>query len=57
MILVGWPEGKRPLGIDLEWRIIIKRDLQEVGGARGDCMEMAENWGRWQTLVCTVLNF
>jgi hypothetical protein len=41
-VLVGKPEGKRPLGRPrrrLEDNI--KMDLQEVGGGRGDWMELA----------------
>ena len=41
-VLVGKPEGKRPLGRSrhrLEDNI--KMDLQEVGGDRGDWLEVA----------------
>jgi hypothetical protein len=35
-LLVGKPEGKRPLGrARRRWEDIIKMDLQEVGGGRG----------------------
>jgi hypothetical protein len=41
-VLVGKPEGKRPLGRPrCRWRII-KMDLQEVGGGREDWMELAQ---------------
>jgi hypothetical protein len=41
-VLVGKPEGKRPLGTPRRrWEDIIKIDLQEVGGGRGDWMELA----------------
>jgi hypothetical protein len=36
-VLVGKPEGKRPLGrSSRRWEDNIKMDLQEVGGGRGD---------------------
>ena len=36
-VLVGKPEGKRPLGRPRRrWEYNIKRDLQEIGGGRGD---------------------
>jgi hypothetical protein len=36
-VLVGKPEGKRPLGKPRRiWEDNIKMDLQEVGGGRGD---------------------
>ena len=41
-VLVGKPEGKRPLGRRRRrWEDTIKIDLQEVGGGRGDWMELA----------------
>ena len=57
-LLVGKPEGKRPLGRPrrrLEDNI--KMDLQEVGGGRGDWMELAQDRDRWLTLVGTVRDF
>ena len=42
-VLVGKPEGKRPLGRRRRrWEDSIKMDLQEVGGGCGDCMELAQ---------------
>jgi hypothetical protein len=32
-------------------------DFQEVGGGRGDWMELAQDWDRWRDLVGTVRNF
>ena len=38
-VLMGKPEGKRPLGrLRRRWEDNIKMDLQEVGGGRGDWM-------------------
>ena len=42
-VLVGRPEGKRPLGRPRRrWEDNIKMDVQEVGGGCGDCMELAQ---------------
>jgi hypothetical protein len=36
-VLVGKPEGKRPLGrLRRRWEDNIKMDVEEVGGGRGD---------------------
>jgi hypothetical protein len=32
-------------------------DLQEVGGGRGDWIELAQDRDRWQALVSKVRNF
>ena len=57
-VLVGKPEGKRPLGRPRRrWEDNIKMDLQEVGGSRGDWMELAQDRDRWRALVGTVRNF
>jgi hypothetical protein len=42
-VLVGKPEGKRPLGRPRRrWVNNIKMDLQEVSGDGGDWMELAQ---------------
>jgi hypothetical protein len=57
-VLVGRPEGRRPLGRPRHrWEDNIKRDLQEVGGDCGDWMKRAQDTDRWRTLVNTVMNF
>jgi len=57
-VLVGKPERKRPLGRRRRRREDnIKMDLQEVGGARGDWMELAQDRDRWRALVGTVRDF
>ena len=35
----------------------IMMDLQEVGGGRGDWMDLAQDRDRWWALVGTVRNF
>jgi hypothetical protein len=57
-VLVGKPEGKRPLGRPRHiWEDNIKMDLQKVGAGRGDWMELAQDRDRWWALVGTVRNF
>ena len=56
-VLVGKPEGKRPMGRPRRrWEDNIKMDLQEVGGGFGDWMELAQDMDRWRALVSTVMN-
>ena len=55
-ILVGKPEGKRPLGRPRHrWEDNTNMDLQEVGGGCGDWM-VAQDRDRWRALVSTVRN-
>ena len=57
-VLVGKPEGKRPLGRPRRRsEDNIKMDLQEVAGGRGDWMELAQDRDRWRALVGTVRDF
>jgi hypothetical protein len=57
-VLVGKPEGKRPLGRPRRrWEDNIRRDLKEVRGDCGNWMERAQDRDRWRTLVNTVMNF
>jgi len=56
-VLVGKPEGKRPLGRPRRrWEDNINMDLQDVGGVCGDWMELAQDRDRWRALVSTVMN-
>ena len=56
-VLVGKPEGNRPLGRPKRrWEDNIKMDLRKVGKG-GDWKELAQDRGRWRALVNTVLNF
>ena len=46
-LLVGKPEGKRPLGRQRRrWEDNIKMDLQEVEGGRRDWMKLAQDRDR-----------
>jgi len=56
-VLVGKPEGKRPLGRPRpRWEDNIKMYLREVGGD-GDWMELAQDRDRWRAFVKKVMNF
>jgi len=56
-VLVGKPEGKRPLGRPRRrWEDNIEMDLQEVGGGCGDWIELAQNRDMWWALVSTVMS-
>ena len=57
-VLVGKPEGKRPLGRPRRGRKDnIKMDLEEVGRGCGDWMELAQDRDSSRALVSTVMNF
>jgi hypothetical protein len=56
-ILVGNPEGKRPLGRPRHrWADNIKMDLREIGWSGMDWIDLAQNRGPWRALVITVMN-
>jgi len=56
-VLVGKPEGKRPLGRHRRrWVDNIKMDLQEVGCGRMDWIDLAQDRDRWRALVTAVMN-
>jgi len=56
-LLVGKPEGRRPLGRPRHrWEDNIKMDLQEVGCGSVDWIELAQDGDRWRALVNVVMN-
>ena len=56
-VLVGKPEGKRPLGRPRRrWEDNIKMDLQEVGCGAMDWIELAQDRNGWRALVNVVMN-
>jgi hypothetical protein len=56
-VLVGKPEGKRPLGRPRRgWEDNITMDLQEVGCGGMDWIGLAQDRDRWQTLVNVVMD-
>jgi hypothetical protein len=58
MLLVGKPEGKRPLGRQkCRWIDNIKMDLLEIGLSVVDWIGLAQERYRWRALVKAVMNF
>jgi hypothetical protein len=56
-ILVGRPEGRRPLGRPgRRWEDTIKMDLREIGFGDVDWFHWAQDRDRWRALVNTVIN-
>jgi hypothetical protein len=56
-ILVGKPEGKRPLGRPRRrWVDNIKMDLREVGWDGRDWIHLAQDSDRWRAHVNAVMN-
>ena len=56
-VLVGKPEGKRPLGRPRRrWVDNIRMDLQEVGCGHVDWIGLAQDRDRWRKLVSAVMN-
>jgi hypothetical protein len=56
-IMVGKPEGKRPLGRPRRrWVGNIKMDLREIGWDGEDWIELAQDRDQWRALVNTVMN-
>jgi hypothetical protein len=56
-ILMGKPEGKRPLGRPICWWVDnIKMDLREIGWGDMDWIDLAEDRDQWRALVNTVMN-
>jgi hypothetical protein len=57
-ILVGKPEGKRPLGRPTRrWVDNIRMDPKEIGWDVMDLIDVAHNMYQWRALVNTVMNF
>jgi len=57
MVMVGKPEGKRPLGRTRHrWEDNIKIDLQEVECGDVDWIELAQDRDSWRELVNSVMN-
>jgi hypothetical protein len=56
-ILVGKPEGKKPLGRPRRrWANNIKMDLREIGWDGRDWIELAQDRDQWRALVNTAMN-
>ena len=56
-VLVGKPEGRRPLGRPRRtWVDNIRTYLQKVGCGDMDCIGLDQDRDRWRTLVSVVMN-
>jgi hypothetical protein len=56
-LLVGRPEGKRPVGSPRRrWIDNIRMDLLELGVSVVDCIGLAQDRYRWRALVNSVMN-
>jgi hypothetical protein len=56
-MLVGMPEGKKPLGRSRRrWVDNIKMDFREIEEDGMDWFELAQNRDQWKALVNTVMN-
>jgi hypothetical protein len=56
-ILVGKPEGRRPLGRRRRrWVDNIKIGLREIGWDGMDWIDLAQEMDQWRALVNTVMN-
>jgi hypothetical protein len=56
-VLVGKPEGKRPLGRPRRrWEDWIKMNLREIGWKGVEWIHLAEDRDRWRAIVNMVMN-
>jgi hypothetical protein len=56
-IVVGKPEGKRPLGRPrYRWVDDIKMDLREIGWDGIDLIDVTQDKDQWRALLITVVN-
>jgi len=56
-VLLGKPEGKRPLGRPRRrWVDNVRMDLQEVGCGYMDWIGLTQDRDSWRTLVSAVIN-
>jgi hypothetical protein len=56
-VLVGKPEGKRPLGRPRrKWEDGVRMDLREIGLGYVDWIRLAQDRGRWLAVVSAVMN-
>jgi hypothetical protein len=56
-VLVGKPEGKRPLGRPMRrWEDGIRMDLRETGLGDVDWIRLGQDRNRWGAVVSAVMN-
>jgi hypothetical protein len=56
-VLIGKPEGKRPLGRPRHrWKDGIRMNIREIGWGSVDWIQLAQDRVQWRALVNTVMN-
>jgi hypothetical protein len=56
-MLMGKPEGKRPLGRPRRrWEVNIRLDLREMGWSGMDWIDVARDKDQWRALINTAMN-
>jgi hypothetical protein len=56
-VLIGRPEGKRPLGRPrCRWEDNINMDIREIGIDGSNWIRLAQDMIQWQTFVSTIMN-
>jgi hypothetical protein len=56
-VLMGKPEGKRPLGGPRRrWENGVRMDLREIGLGCVDWIQLAQDTDRWRAVVSAVMN-
>jgi hypothetical protein len=55
-VLMGKPEGKRPLRPRRRWDNGIRMKLREIGWGSVDWIQLAQDRDRWQALVNTLMH-
>jgi hypothetical protein len=56
-VLVGKPEGKRPLGRPRRrWEFGMRMDLRKIGFGGVDWIRLAQDRDRWRAVVSAVMN-
>jgi hypothetical protein len=56
-VLVGKPEGKRPLGRPRRsWEDGVRMDLRQIGLGGADWIQVAQDRDRWRAVVSAVMN-
>jgi hypothetical protein len=57
-VLVGRPEGKRPLGrLRRRWEDNIKMDLREIGIDGANWIQLSQDRIQWRACMNAVMNF
>jgi hypothetical protein len=56
-VMVGQPEGRRPLGRPrCRWEDGVRMDLREIGLGDVDWIRLAQDRDRWPAVVSAVMN-